>query len=408
MPSGHQAFETSGGQVVKVIRILAGILVTVALLAAAMVLLVGSWTPAPEPEVPPRAAPRLYVAAIGGRLEAAESGGGGEGVEAWSEVEEGHDLVPGARYRCPAGSMALLRSSTEELEVILNPESSLEIGSSEGVEVKLESGSIQVHWAAADGDRALPVEAGGRSVGLLPPCSVILALDGGLRLAVYDGEATVGDRLLSAGTMATVGDEGIEADPEAVLPAPRLLSPMAGSVLLRVEGTPLDVDFAWRGVEGARGYLIEISNDLLFWDRHRARATRETSYSLDDVSEGRYFWRVRATGGPAAFSEPLSFLVRTATNPQAEIPSKPELRIESIQVQSNLVAIRGMTEPGARVRVRIGLHAGSEVQEVRVNPDGSFRHHQQVGVRGELTVVVEAFFRQDNVVTRTRTVYVDF
>ena len=390
----------------KVVRTLAGVLVTVAVLAAATVLLVGTWTPASETGGQPPAAPRLYAAAIGGRLEAAE--GGGEGAEAWREIEEGHDLVPGARYRCPAGSMAILRSSTEELEVILNPESSLEIGSGEGAEVILESGSIQVHWAAAEGDRALPVEAGGRSVGLLPPCSAILALDGGLRLAVYEGEVAVGDRLLGAGTLATVGDEGIEVDPEAVLPAPRLFRPMAGSVMLRVEGTPLGVDFAWQGVAGARGYMIEISDDLLFWERHRTRTTRETSYSLDDVAEGRYFWRVRATGGPAAPSEPLSFLVRTATNPQAEIPSKPELRVEPIQVQSNLIAIRGTTEPGARVRVRIGLHAGSEVQEARVNPDGSFRHHQQVSVRGELTVVVEAFFRQDNVATITRTVYVDF
>ena len=390
----------------KVVRTLAGVLVTVAVLAAATVLLVGTWTPASETGGQPPAAPRLYAAAIGGWLEAAE--GGGEGAEAWREIEEGHDLVPGARYRCPAGSMAILRSSTEELEVILNPESSLEIGSGEGAEVILESGSIQVHWAAAEGDRALPVEAGGRSVGLLPPCSAILALDGGLRLAVYEGEVAVGDRLLGAGTLATVGDEGIEVDPEAVLPAPRLFRPMAGSVMLRVEGTPLGVDFAWQGVAGARGYMIEISDDLLFWERHRTRTTRETSYSLDDVAEGRYFWRVRATGGPAAPSEPLSFLVRTATNPQAEIPSKPELRVEPIQVQSNLIAIRGTTEPGARVRVRIGLHAGSEVQEARVNPDGSFRHHQQVSVRGELTVVVEAFFRQDNVATITRTVYVDF
>jgi hypothetical protein len=100
----------------------------------------------------------------------------------------------------------------------------------------------------------------------------------GAHAEVIDGEGF-------AGTLTLVSNQGLVLGKEVVkLPAaPAVTAP-------GVQGTGL----AWKKVEGATGYRVELSRDVQFVDDHTELLVSQPSAPLP-AAKGRWFWRVAST-----------------------------------------------------------------------------------------------------------------
>jgi hypothetical protein len=421
MPKATQAFRPETRQMRTAAKTVAGALVSIVALALFVFLLFFPPSPPPLPPKKPVDPPQFYLSAVNGSLAriVPEGEGGGE-----FPVEPGEDLLPGERYRCSGRGLALVHSALLELEVVLLGGCELRVvekrlGSAK--DLILESGTMRLRLSGSAGEESVMIGVPGHRLSLESPAEVFATVKGDkLRLEVYSGSATLivdsaAGRATGypAGTIVEAGLEGAEAQQGVLLATPEPVGPAAGSVFLRETGEPLRIDFRWRKVEGALRYNAEVAADLLFTRPQTVRQSSELNFSLADLPEGRYYWRVEAIGKDGAHSAPAgpwAFSVRSADIGRAEIPAAPSLSLGRITAQSNLITIWGQTEPGARVEIRLEAD-GSVIpteRRVIVAPDGTFRHQQPVDVRGIITVIVTAYYRPEKVATVTGEVRVDF
>ena len=114
---------------------------------------------------------------------------------------------------------------------------------------------------------------------------------------VYEGGGEVesgGQKVAVARGMGTSVEAGKPpAPPEKLLPAPEGLSPEPGT---RIEHNELEL--AWRAVEGAASYTVELCADAdcgLLVERRVGLA--EAAWQPSPPSPGDYYWRVTAYNG---------------------------------------------------------------------------------------------------------------
>src|SRR6185436_3078797 len=87
------------------------------------------------------------------------------------------------------------------------------------------------------------------------------------------------------------------------------------------------------------------------WDR---QGYKETSVELRGLEPGKYYWRVSAADKDSvegAFSEFARF---TVSRPQGSVTGSgppPVLTIEALDVRTNILQVKGKTEPGATLTV---------------------------------------------------------
>jgi len=419
MAKSSKHFQPEARQGKSIVRTLAGVLATLILLAGSLLLLVLT-TPAPSSiaTVKP-AASSYYLSAASGRFYEVSVE---EGVVRERVLDLGEDLLPGRKYRCPEGSEALIRSATDEIEARLSAGGTVVFATrDDGVALRFLRGALHLRVDGTPGDEPLVVGAGKVKIKLERPTSALLRYDrDALRVEIFAGSVNLPSReesdvesTFTAGSVLLLGEEGVEVREGVLLPAPEAVEPQPGSVFLRQGALPLPVSFRWHKVPGATRYKAEIARDVLFKQVTNAKLTRGTSLTLADMTEGMYYWRLRALGGGGAHSEPSgpwALTVRKAERGRAEIPAAPSLRLVSLTAQSNLITIRGQTEPGAQVEVSIETDGIviPNYRKVLVAPDGSFRHQQPVDVRGIITVVVTAYYRPEKVATVRGEVRVDF
>jgi hypothetical protein len=421
MPKATQPFRPETRQTRTAAKTVAGVVVSLVVLALSFFLLFFPMSPIPLQSGKLADPPCFYLSAVNGSLFSVVSVGE---EEREAEVPLGDYLRAGGRYRCSARGLALIRSTLTEFEATIYEGCTLRMVEKRGGSDKdfvLEKGTLKLRLYGTPGKTALAIGVPGNKLILRPPASVLASVkDEKLHLEVFSGSAelmvdSAAGRQTSypAGTVVEADLEGSEPKEGALLAAPESVSPATGSVFLKDAGEPLQIDFRWRKVDGANHYQVEVAGDLLFTRPVATRQLSELYFTLADLAEGRYYWRVEALGRGGAHSEPAgpwAFTVRSAEIGRAEIPAAPSLNIGRITAQSNLITIWGQTEPGAHVEVR--LEAGGRVipteRRVIVAPDGSFRHQQPVDVRGIITVIVTAYYRPEKVATVTGEVRVDF
>ena len=151
------------------------------------------------------------------------------------------------------------------------------------------------------------------------------------------------------------------------------------------------MDLLWGEVQSARSYRVEVASDVLFKRKIFTNMVSQSRLTLADVGEGMYYWRVTARGGGAELGEPSDysvFTVQAMATLGAEMVSAPELAISESSAQSNLISIRGQTEPGARVTIflEFGGRVISQPREIVVNPTGAFRAQVESPEKGEIRV----------------------
>jgi len=203
---------------------------------------------------------------------------------------------------------------------------------------------------------------------------------------------------LKANEALTVDSAG-QAAPKVVLPTtPSLLSPADDSEITHRDLAQAYTELAWRAVSGATGYRLMLDYSTLFnrplVDR---RGIKATSQQLQGLEEGRYYWRVAAIGADGeegAFSPASRFTVMKPAPAAQGVP--PPLRLESIEVRTTILHVKGVTEPGATVTVN--------GQRIDVQTDGSFNEFITLPKLGSQEVLIRSTGLNGGVAEVRRTV----
>ena len=219
-----------------------------------------------------------------------------------------------------------------------------------------------------------------------------VAESGETGIKVFDGklEGTTkdGNKVAIAPNQQVTVDPSGKAGPALPLPdAPVLLSPANLSEVAYRDPTRAITLLAWKPVPVAASYHVLLDYSPYF---NRPLVDRggikDISVEVRGLDTGKYYWRVAAVdkdGVTGRYSDFASFAV---LKPSATVEGPggppPPLTIDTMEVRSNILQIKGRTEPGATVTVN--------GQRIDVQSDGTFNEFIQMGKSGRQDVVVKA------------------
>ncbi|MEE9231591.1 MAG: hypothetical protein V3U86_12885 [Acidobacteriota bacterium] len=177
---------------------------------------------------------------------------------------------------------------------------------------------------------------------------------------------TKGDEVTLQNNMVTrLTKTGGLASPRPPLGVPKALEPSDGKKIVFQSKIPR-VKLRWSEVKRAWRYRVVIARDARFRSIFADEVVNGTSFTVMNLSEGTYYWRVSARESDGFISDySASRSIRTFFDdkpPVLSIQYPPEMFV-SPHAQ---VELRGKTEGGVRVKVN--------GQKVTVAPDGSFEH----------------------------------
>ena len=223
--------------------------------------------------------------------------------------------------------------------------------------------------------------------------------EGGIRVAdsgdsdvrVYRGTTQVETR---AGEKVTLGSsESVQVDSSGkasakrtLPPVPGLLAPPHQAEITYPDPTRATTMLAWKAVPGAISYHVMLDYSAYFNRPIVDRAgINDNSVQLQGLDTGKYYWRVAAVdkdGAEGAFSEFARFTVVRQGGPGSVGGPPPPLQIQELEVRTNILQIKGRTEPGATVTVN--------GQRVDVAGDGVFNEFITLDKPGRQWVIVRA------------------
>ena len=209
---------------------------------------------------------------------------------------------------------------------------------------------------------------------------------------VYDGKVVAstktGDTIpLVANQAFTVDASGRAGTPVTLPEVPELLAPANQSEVVYKDPTRALTLLAWKPVTGATTYHVLLDYNPYF-NRPLVDQTgiKDSSVEVRGLDIGKYYWQVAAVdkdGVTGAFSAFSRFAVaRPSAGSAAAGGPPPVLVLESLDVRSNILQIKGRTEAGATVTVN--------GQRLDVQSDGSFNEFIQMGKAGRQYVVIKA------------------
>ncbi len=223
--------------------------------------------------------------------------------------------------------------------------------------------------------------------------------EGGIRVAqsgdsdvrIWRGSGQVetrsGERVTLGPAEAVAVDASGKAAPKHVLPpVPTLLAPPHQAEITYPDPTRATTMLAWKAVPVAASYHVMLDYSAYF---NRPIVDRggigDSSVQLQGLDTGKYYWRVAAVdkeGVEGAFSEFARFTVVRRGGPGAMGGPPPPLAIQELELRTNILQIKGRTEPGATVTVN--------GQRVDVQNDGTFNEFITLDKPGRQMVVVRA------------------
>ncbi len=229
------------------------------------------------------------------------------------------------------------------------------------------------------------------TAGELTEGGVRVAQSGDSDVRVYRGSSEVqtrtGETISLASSEALSVDASGKAGAKLALPGvPTLLAPPHQTEISYPDPTKATTMLIWRHVTGAVTYHVMLDYSAYFnrplVDRQGLRAG---SVELRGLDTGKYYWKVAAVGkdgAEGAFSEFARFTVTRPQGAGAKGGAPPPLAIESLDLRTNILQVKGRTEPGATLTVN--------GQRVEVRNDGSFNEFITLDKPGRQTVVLRA------------------
>jgi len=207
---------------------------------------------------------------------------------------------------------------------------------------------------------------------------------------------------LAAGEAVSVDSRG-NTGPKVALPGvPSILAPPHQAEIAYPDPARATTLLAWRPVPGAASYHLLLDYTVHFnqplLDR---RNVKDSSQELRGLDVGRYFWKVAAVdkeGVEGPPSDVARFAVIPPTSGTGAEP--PPLTLDVVDVRTNILQVKGRTEPGGRVTVN--------EQRVDVQTDGSFNEFITLEKPGRQTVVIRATGINGGVAEQRRPVVVGY
>ena len=222
--------------------------------------------------------------------------------------------------------------------------------------------------------------------------SIIVAQSGDSDVRLYRGTTEVqtktGQKIQLTGSEALKVDETGRAAPKVSLPpVPALLAPPHQTEVSYVNPAQATTLLVWKPVPGASSYHLMLDYSAYFNRPLVDRAgIKDSSVELRGLDTGKYYWRVAAVD-PTGVEGPYSDFARfTVSRPQGVGPGSgppPVLVVQQpLEVRSNIVQVKGRTEPGATLTVN--------GQRVDVASDGTFNEFVTLDKPGKQTVLIRS------------------
>jgi hypothetical protein len=243
----------------------------------------------------------------------------------------------------------------------------------------------------------------------LSTAAIRVADTGASDVKLFQGSSQIemksGERLSLASNEAIRVDEAGRAGPKVKLPAiPTLLAPQHQAEIAYPDPSRSITLLVWQPVPEAASYHVMLDYSPYFnrplFDR---RNITNTTYQLQNIEAGKYYWRVAAVdkeNNEGSFSQFSRFTVTRQSEAGVREGPPPPLVIESLDVRTNILQAKGRTEPGATVTVN--------GQRVDVRDDGSFNEFIALQKTGRQVVTIRALGINGGVAELRRTVEVAF
>jgi hypothetical protein len=230
------------------------------------------------------------------------------------------------------------------------------------------------------------------TTGELSEGQIIVADAGDSDVRMYRGTTEVqtktGEKIQVAASEALKVDAAGKAAAKVTLPpVPALLAPPHQTEVSYVNPAQATTLLVWKSVPGAASYHLMLDYSAYFNRPLVDRSgIKDSSVELRGLDTGKYYWRVAAVD-PSGLEGPYSSFARfTVSRPQGVGPGSgppPVLVLQQpLEVRSNILQVKGRTEPGSTVTVN--------GQRVDVATDGSFNEFVTLDKPGKQTVLIRA------------------
>jgi hypothetical protein len=328
----------------------------------------------------------------------------------WKDAEPRTSLVNGDWVKTGGRASAELVFASGSVYTI-GPDALLEIYSSVNPATSKKTNAVQMKVGSVE-----VATSSDSSTVRTPGTQVVVESDSSTQVGVNKGEETSVVNTRGAASVAAkdggpavrlVAGEKVSATPAGQL------SPVKKLALAPVLSAPgdnqvfqlspdLNVQFSWQPQTDATGYVLQVSRSRLFSTQEINDRRTKTTATARVSSEGAFYWRV-ASVGPDGDVGPFSTFRRFRVSGGAKavtdrVPPRLTLKPPNHWGDQNYI-ISGTTEPGATVFV-------SE-EEVDVQSNGSFLKLVVFAKVGRNVVVIKAVDAAGNQTVQSQVVLVE-
>jgi hypothetical protein len=282
-----------------------------------------------------------------------------------------------ARITMADGSTVVVRPNST---IIIRDNESADNGKRSNVHVVVDSGQMLVRTPQQSEDNKNVIETPKTQnrIGGETAASFGVNAEGTEEIRVNSGAVQTANRLgeqqtLTSGEYVSVNQSGTMSKPQRLLDVPLPLQPRDLEKISATNGSAT-VTLRWQKPQSGvpAYYRVEVATSPFFVPEGKVMERDQLSamqLNASDLKPGSYFWRVRATaasGQASDWSEPLKFIVATSgANPSAVRVSN----LTAVQLGGDVYIIRGVTNPGASVRVsdREATAAGNGAFQIQIS-----------------------------------------
>ncbi|HLY60059.1 MAG TPA: hypothetical protein VKV95_04785 [Terriglobia bacterium] len=188
---------------------------------------------------------------------------------------------------------------------------------------------------------------------------------------------------------------------KTVIAPPALDSPPNMALTVSKDPKTTTVPFSWHAVPGAVSYHLMVSPSGMFSNLVvDKRIQGKTSFQIEGLEEGNYYWEVTATDARGVESQP-SAPNKFNLVQQMDSSNKAFLEVNAPVIHGRVVEVTGKTEPGSTVII-------NNEQVFSIAADGTFRHFTSPLPRpGENQITITAQNRKGDTNTIHKSIVIE-
>jgi len=259
----------------------------------------------------------------------------------------------------------------------------------QGMTAKLAVGGV--NFSTGGAATTIRTEVSRTTTGQNTQGDVTVSQSGESVTKLFRGSATTetvkGDRVELSPNESVKVDATGKSGPKVALPGvPVLMAPPHQTEISYVNPAVALTLLVWRGTPGAATYHVQVDYTPSFLrPLVDQKGYKLSSMELRGFEVGKYYWKVAAvdaSGLEGDFSEVSLFSVTKPGPGQGGADAPPSLSLEPLEPKSNILHVKGRTEPGVSLTVN--------GQRVDVQNDGSFNEFITLDKPGKQVVVIRA------------------